>query len=66
MKVARGHYMVKIVLIGKSRGVHCLHQRNCARFVALEFILSELRGVMVNSALPTRPRDPPLSAINGA
>jgi hypothetical protein len=63
MKLARRHYMVKIVLIGKSRGVHCLHQCNRAWFVALAFIFNELRGVMVNPALPRRARvNPPFGA----
>jgi hypothetical protein len=56
MKVACRHYMVKIVLIGKNGSAHCPHPAVCARFVALEFILSELRGVMVNPALPARMR----------
>jgi hypothetical protein len=46
--------MVKIVLIGKNRDAHCLHAANCARFVALEFILNESRGIMVNRELPAR------------
>ena len=54
MNVACGHYMVKIVLIGKNRGAHGPHAANRARFVALEFILNEPRGIMVNRALPAR------------
>jgi hypothetical protein len=52
MNVACGHYKVKIVLIGKNRCGHCPHAANRAGFVALEFILNEPRGIMVNRALP--------------
>jgi chemotaxis protein CheZ len=65
MKVACRHYMVKIVLIRKNGGPHCSHPAVRARFVALEFILSELRGVMVNSALPARACDPLLWRSTG-
>ena len=57
--------MVKIVLIGKNRDAHGPQTRVNARFVALEFILNELRRVMVNPALPVEPARAVLSPING-
>jgi hypothetical protein len=44
--------MVKNVLIGKSRRAAAADRRWSRHSFQLEFILSELRGVMFNGALP--------------
>jgi hypothetical protein len=59
--------MVKIVLIGKNGRAQCKYPATWRRFVGLEFILNELRVVMVNRALPSRqPELQALSAITSA
>jgi hypothetical protein len=50
--------MVKNVLIGKKLRSHCRRCPTRARFVGLEFILHELRGVMVNRRFPKSAHDP--------
>jgi len=51
MNVAYGHYMVKIVLIGKNRMCIVRTVADQGGSFGLEFILSETPRVMVNRAL---------------
>jgi hypothetical protein len=46
--------MVKIVLIGKNRNVHCLHGGGSCGSFGLEFILNETPRVMVNPKFASR------------
>jgi hypothetical protein len=47
--------MVKNVLIGKGRSPRARNRTSQIRFVELEFILCERRGVMVNREFHPRP-----------
>jgi hypothetical protein len=54
VRAARGHYMVKIVLIGKNWNLHCLYGGGSHCSFGLEFILNETPRVMVNPAFASR------------